>query len=471
MDHVDPKLSAAENFIILNRITGSRRCLVPMSSFEDKFITLSELDLTKVFWHQRPLREQLQLYAHPDFPSISSPDKVTQADVGLWVGRIEPGSLINKLISDIGSYPEEERRKMRSYSRTAIRMTLDEMKDHLRVLRQETFDPALYTAKGYLLRGSIKTDGFRLQLLAFKIHELHCVKFRRLPAERLPERLTSTLGGNDYFLKEIRNVVSSKEDVAALWDCDASQIKIVGVDLGQAFVVGASAILPSSKGPVRAHGQEAGGEETEEVQLNRPRTFHNLSVKQKAVYQPTLKHRRWLELRKRRAIDGAESVNSIETGLPPRHGPNARFVDHVRRVQEVESNLESFYASIVLRKHGWNARKARDKEYRLIADHLLGLVGGSTGAKRDEGNKVVIGIGLGQFSSRMRLSSLHGTFMSFFVQKVSMPRVPSLCVSFLDCFLCRCQQRTWTNVPCRFVSCIFCLFISPFSFLLLFLYT
>lgn len=46
---------------------------------------------------------------------------------------------------------------------------------------------------------------------------------------------------------------------------------------------------------------------------------------------------------------------------------------------------------------------------------------GSIGARREEDNKVIIGtigIGLGRFSSNTKLSSLHGTFQEYFVQKV-----------------------------------------------------
>ncbi|KAF9138281.1 hypothetical protein BG015_002437 [Linnemannia schmuckeri] len=72
---------------------------------------------------------------------------------------------------------------------------------------------------------------------------------------------------------------------------------------------------------------------------------------------------------------------------------------------------------MILKKHKWNAKKARTQEYRLVADRLLQLVGGSTGAKRDKDNKVVIGVGLGKFSSKIRLSSLHESFQSYFTQK------------------------------------------------------
>ncbi|KAG0015364.1 hypothetical protein BGZ82_001431, partial [Podila clonocystis] len=59
VDSIDPKKSPVENFITLNRTTGNRRCLVPMSSFGNKFITISELDLTKVFWQDEALKLQL----------------------------------------------------------------------------------------------------------------------------------------------------------------------------------------------------------------------------------------------------------------------------------------------------------------------------------------------------------------------------------------------------------------------------
>ncbi|KAF9333304.1 hypothetical protein BG006_003811 [Podila minutissima] len=107
----------------------------------------------------------------------------------------------------------------------------------------------LNTTTGYALRGSIKTDGFKLQLLGFKLSKLNRVKFQRLPAERLPLRLTST----DYYLSEIRNVVTSKEGIAALRACDPRQIKVLGIDLGQAFVAGASTILSSSNQPITTH--------------------------------------------------------------------------------------------------------------------------------------------------------------------------------------------------------------------------
>ncbi|KAK5823077.1 hypothetical protein F5H01DRAFT_129602 [Linnemannia elongata] len=215
-DYIAPQRSAIENFILLNRACGSRRSLVPMSTFDVKLITLSELDLSKIFWQSLPLKHLLQSYAHPDFQSIQYSDQVTQADVGLWLSTTTPGLLITRLLTDIGRYSEGQRKKLKNYSRSTFLMPLEEMRGHLLNIRENNFEPASYTGKGYVLRGSIRTDGFRLQVLAFKSNELHSVKYRRLSAEKLPCRLTSTVGGTDYFLTEIRNIVSTEQDVARL---------------------------------------------------------------------------------------------------------------------------------------------------------------------------------------------------------------------------------------------------------------
>ncbi|KAF8926944.1 hypothetical protein BGZ47_002457 [Haplosporangium gracile] len=260
-DCVDPKISAIENFVLLNRVCGYPRSLVPMSSFDDKFVTVSELELSKIFWWDPILKQVLQTYAWPDFPSTEYRNQVTQMDVAMWLSTATPGCLITKLLTDIGGYSEMERKKLRSYSRSTWLMPLEDMRRHIQQIRHVDFQPAAYTGKGYVLRGSIRTDGFRLQLIAFKLNELYSVKYRQLPADRLPNRLTSTVAGTDYFLMEIRNVVSTPQDVVDLWGCDPKRIKIIGVDLGQAFVVGASALLPSRNKHLDMEGDPEGAQE------------------------------------------------------------------------------------------------------------------------------------------------------------------------------------------------------------------
>ncbi|KAF8932061.1 hypothetical protein BGZ58_007238 [Dissophora ornata] len=246
---IDPSLSAIQNFLDLNKACRRPRCVVPMSSMKDRFITLTELNLVELFWRNPALKCELQQMAFGDYTTIETPAQVSQADVRDW----GPGALITNLITDVGSYTEHERRGLRSYSRSMSLMSLESIREHFRPIRQPTFNPAGdYTAKGYVPRGSIRTDGFRLHILAYKLHELSCVRYKRLPLDQLPSRLTSTLSGLDDPLTEIRKVIKTKEDVARFWGCLPSEIKILAIDLGKESLVGASALLLPRKSTASA---------------------------------------------------------------------------------------------------------------------------------------------------------------------------------------------------------------------------
>jgi hypothetical protein len=417
-DKINPDKTPAENFIILNGTVGRSWRLSPMSPHGRKFVNLSEDDLVRVFFADVTLRKQLQSYAHPTLPSFTDPSRIPQEDVVGWLKDLAPGEQINKLLTDIGGFTEDERRKRRNWSRSAYRMSSDDMAAHISKIRDKDFNlKDSYSSKGYALRGSIRTDGYRIQLLAFKMNELNRVKYQQLSEDKQPDLLTSTLGGTDHHLTEIRNVVRTAEDVKLIWDCDPKDIKILGIDLGQAFVVGASALLPSLASATPTGREEQGS--IIEIDVPSPTQFHNLAVSQKAVYQPTFKHRRWLEMRKGRAVEGTESIAHKESNLPPLRGPHASITEYVKQSSVVESDLEAFYNNTTLKKHQWDAKRARDQEFKLVGRRLLGLVGGVPGVKRESSNKVIIGVGLGDFSSTSRLSSLHTAFSKYFVQLVS----------------------------------------------------
>ncbi|KAF9571209.1 hypothetical protein EC968_000857 [Mortierella alpina] len=253
------------------------------------------------------------------------------------------------------------------------------MRRHIQTLRASCFDPrappthqirlsptSVKTAR-YVLRGSLRTDGFRLQLLISKNNELNSAKYKRLPHDVLPNRLTSTVEGVDYYLNEVRNIMKTPQDVVTLWGCPPDEIKFWKTRV----------------------------------------VFHNLAVKQKAVYQPVFKHRRWMQEQKARALDpGTGSISDIETALPPLRGEGACFANHLDQKVQVKGQLDTFYNDTNrFKNHKWDACRAKEEEYRLI------------GAQHDECNKVVIGVGLGKFSSNAKLTSLHESFQSYFVQK------------------------------------------------------
>ncbi|KAF9550512.1 hypothetical protein EC957_000186 [Mortierella hygrophila] len=204
-------------------------------------------------------------------------------------------------------------------------MSIGDMTAHISNIRDKDFNPkASYSSKAYALQGSIKTDGYRIQLLAFKLNELSCVKYRRLGEDKLPDPLISTLGVTDHYLTETRNVVKTTED-----DCDPKEIEILAIDLGQAFVVGASALLSSFASTTPIDGEEQGA--ITEIDVSLPTQFHNLAVNQKAVY----------EQRKGRAVEGTESITDKETNLPSLRRPEASITEYV----------ETFYNNVTLEKH------------------------------------------------------------------------------------------------------------------------
>lgn len=428
-DRIESRISSIENFIILNKACGNPRRLVPLSSYEHGFVSLSELDLIRIFWADNDLQSRLQWYAKDDYPMLVAEGGMpSQPDVINWISGQAPGCLINMMLTDIGSNREGSRGKPKGFRATTSTMTLTGMRHHIRTIQEDSFDPKDYNERGYILRGSIRTDGFLLQLLAYKMNELNSVKYRRLPVDKLPSRITSTLGGTDYHLTEIRNVVRNKQDVADLWgDCQPCEIKVLGIDPGQACVIGASALLPSQG-------------ETK---------FYNLAVKQKATYQPTLKHRRWMQRKKTRTIFDSQNVGEIESALPPTRGDQSNFKSYVEQLKNVDEHLESFYnINSTIKKHRWNAKRARDEEYKRIGDSLLRMIGGSIGRKRKSEDKSVIALGLGKFSSKSRLSSLHESFQSYFVRTVSGWWCLKASVPVLDCTLitihlpCSLQARS-----------------------------
>ncbi|KAI8601842.1 hypothetical protein EDD21DRAFT_373503 [Dissophora ornata] len=118
---------------------------------------------------------------------------------------------------------------------------------------------------------------------------------------------------------------------------------------------------------------------------------------------------------KARVPEGSsQTIQEIESDLPPLRGPDASMEQYVQQLEKVERHLNDFYNSSnrLYQSHAWDARRAREEEYLTIASRLLKLVGGSIGEKRKEDNMVVIAIGLGQFRSTARLTTLHNSFQA-----------------------------------------------------------
>ncbi|KAG0098493.1 hypothetical protein BGZ93_011315 [Podila epicladia] len=443
-------------------------------SEKNGFMTFTEIELG-AFFHKR---DDL----HPELESLigfkDNDRSLTQADVICdWLPFESPGKLIKHLVAPVDPDPDPitgplcGRKKTEAGIATVVKIpTRADIRTHINTLCTEGFDPRSYTQKGYILCGSIKTDGYSMQLLTFKVCELLSVQYKRYPSEVLPDRLLTTTSGTGDFLTEVHNVFQTKEDVERLLGCTSDQadtISYLEIDLGQACVASAYAILPSYKEPrIGGHRRHRGhkkrgsrgrknrgsrcGRVTKDTRARGKRHI-NLAAKQKAVALPTLKHRAWMEVQKNAVLveptgqDGIQattqaqegvqqltnnteetpakaepkSIIEIESALPPLRGNRASFTDHMKHRNANKDVLDMFYndRKFKFKRHKWLARRAREEEYHRLADGLLRMVGGSIGTKKKGEDKVIIGIGLGRFASTSRLSSLHGTFEAFFVNK------------------------------------------------------
>lgn len=203
-------MSAVENYVLLNKLSQNSQAIAPITESEQPFVGFSEQDLAGFFFKRGgELKERLVELASLDGICTSL------ADVHDWIGRKEPGFLIKQFIADINPDNLTSRQRGKAGNRAAFKLlSLDDLRSHLEMLDDPKFQPETYTCKGYVSRGSLRTDGFQLQLLSFKLKELQCVRYKRLPVDRLPPRLTSTVGGVDYYLQEIRHVIETEEDVA-----------------------------------------------------------------------------------------------------------------------------------------------------------------------------------------------------------------------------------------------------------------
>ncbi|KAF9999303.1 hypothetical protein BGZ65_005323, partial [Modicella reniformis] len=127
-----------------------------MSPTENSYRCLSEPELATVFWKDKELQKVLRNYALPEFPTTANPS------LAIWLSNKEPGHLITKLLTDIGGYDEEQRKKKRDYGRRTFKMSKQDMVAHITAIRHHDFMHIDYNTRGYVLRGSIRTDGFLL---------------------------------------------------------------------------------------------------------------------------------------------------------------------------------------------------------------------------------------------------------------------------------------------------------------------
>lgn len=109
-----------------------------------------------------------------------------------------------------------DRRKEAGVAAAVRIVDTEVLRAHINTLRSDDFDPRTYQEKGYFLAGSIKTDGYNLQLLAYKVREPNSVKYKRYSPTVLPDCMLSTTAGTGDYLPDVRNVFKTQADVERL---------------------------------------------------------------------------------------------------------------------------------------------------------------------------------------------------------------------------------------------------------------
>ncbi|KAF9138940.1 hypothetical protein BG015_002208 [Linnemannia schmuckeri] len=355
-------LLADDSYIALNELMPNKQRIAPLTS-QQTFVAFSERDLASFFWQRGVLRQRLVDLALADEDSATI---TSTADLEEWMGFKEPGFIIKHFVADIDPTGISNRKRRKAGHRGAIKLySLGRIRCHLQQV--EDTKPKDYWSGDYIPTGSVVTDGFRIKVQAFKLEERQDARFKRVPEEDMPLRLTTTVAGVDYYPQETRNVIKTKEDVEKLWPGkDMERIKVLTIDAGQA----------------------------------------------KAVYQPQFRFRRWLETEKVSRLEGEEeSVPDIESRLPPLRGESASVINYIDELERVEIRLKTFYTGDGdrYRRREWDLEKARQEEFKAIVERLLNIVGGSLGRRVADGPDaapILTGIGLSKISYKIGLTSL-----------------------------------------------------------------
>jgi hypothetical protein len=135
---------------------------------------------------------------------------------------------------------------------------------------------------------------------------------------------------------------------------------IIGLDLGERYTVGACS-----------------------KNLNSKSKMQTLSVKMRALNEPTRTFSNWLEQRKRKQ-SGLMQIEST----PARKTANESDNDYWNRALIRYSSLATFYNSNVISKRRWELKKEQKTEYFRVLKQLLRMVGGKIGRKVIHSHKV-----------------------------------------------------------------------------------
>ncbi|KAG0205397.1 hypothetical protein BGX28_003018, partial [Mortierella sp. GBA30] len=186
--------------------------------------------------------------------------------------------------------------------------------------------PQLYQTRGYAIRGSIRTDGFRLQLLAFKLRELNMVKLEDIKVLALDCGQVCAVGAYAYLSKA--DAIKESEGQESQMDMDVPDMaKDDDITMQDLCGVNTSLVLaPDSVTPTDPALEKV--------------VYHNLEP---------VKFRQWMEHQKNiKSIvnidnpDEPTSISVLECRLPALHGDGSSIISYVKELEKVEARLDAF---------------------------------------------------------------------------------------------------------------------------------
>ncbi|KAG0377717.1 hypothetical protein BGX24_005552, partial [Mortierella sp. AD032] len=340
---INSSLPAIANYMLLNKASGGTRKIAPISPLSSRYVGFSERQLLPLFWHWPTLKSRIQRMISEDGWFQNPTTVPALADAQDWLTQVAPGRIITTFVSDVGRLPAGQHNK--GFRRSTMVMDFEGLREHLGRLRAETFSPKEWTEKGYIHKGAIRTNSNLLQLLAFKVKELQSVRYRRVSDNKLPNPLSTAIGGTNNFLTEARNVFKTTEDVENLLAADPSQVSVLSLDLGTSCVVGASVSLPPGQTPAT---------------LRRP-----LDKERDKKKRRTRRAKRKPGSRKRRR-ERKKACSLAKQPTAP------RYFDLVVKRKAVsqpthtsEGDLDNFYNNTNFWKHQWDS-EARSLNYLVV---------------------------------------------------------------------------------------------------------
>ncbi|TPX44852.1 hypothetical protein SeLEV6574_g04251 [Synchytrium endobioticum] len=138
---------------------------------------------------------------------------------------------------------------------------------------------------------------------------------------------------------------------------------------------------------------------------NHPDQRRNLAVTTKCLAEPERRYRDWLEADKPEAIYSAERdcTKSDQETWPV----------FLQRFVTSYDIAHTYYSSTKYKRKRWDADNAKRGELDRVLEGIVNMVDESMGHKLSDGKKVIVAIGMGDFSSTQ---SRHGMFIRYLIQ-------------------------------------------------------